>query len=357
MPQVPARWLASLEGRRPEADEILQCLRRGNQAEGTPWSEAQLVQTMDCLTAMSEGPVPSSSSRSLWLRIPLVSARWVQMMARPLEVLTKGWVLVGLALWGLVVPLLPLTRQNSGFLSHGDWFAAAILFLVGALLHELGHAAALSAQGYPAGGIGVGMLFVIPVLHNDVSAISMLCTRGKLRVDLAGMVLQAAYGAVLLLLATGFSSQAPFLSLAVRMTYAAVCWNLIPFIRADGYWALCDALGFQDLDRVAPVGISRPKLIFKLIHRVLNIVFLGMVAVVLPVMWAGRLTAVLPAGWGPWSSVIIPGLVLLLWGFMGKRIYHLIGLLVVEAGRKCTISSAAAPKATANPWALPGSKE
>jgi len=74
--------------------------------------------------------------------------------------------------------------------------------------------------------------------------------------------------------------------MAGRMSYFAVVWNLIPFIRADGYWALCDALGFRDLDRPCEVVPSRPKLIFLLIHRVLNIVFLIFVAVVLPVVWA-----------------------------------------------------------------------
>jgi len=68
---------------------------------------------------------------------------------------------------------------------------------------------------------------------------------------------------------------------------------------------------------------------------VLNIVFLGLIAVVLPVVWAGRLAAVLPLEAEPWASVVIPGLVLLLWGLMGKRIYYLIGVVVLDLGRKC----------------------
>ena len=331
MPEVPARWLVPLEGRRPKSDEVLDCLRRGNQSDGTLWTEKQILQTMASLKAQMERPAANASRRALWLRVPILSALVVQKMARPLETLTKGWALIGMALWGLVVPLLPLTREGFGLLKTGDWLVAAGLFLLGAVLHELGHAAALSDQGYPAGGIGAGILFVIPVLHNDVSAIAMLPKKGKLRVDLAGISFQAAYGAVLILVASNLSLHSVAVMVAARLTYGAVIWNMIPFIRADGYWALCDVLGFQDLDRVCRETVSRPKLIFKLIHRLMNIVFLGFVAVVLPVIWAGRLGAFLPAGWGAWSTVIVPVLVLLLWGAVARRIFKLIGAFVRES--------------------------
>ena len=119
------------------------------------------------------------------------------------------------------------------------------------------------------------------------------------------------------------------------MTYFAVGWSLIPFIRADGYWALCDVLGFKDLERPFEGPPQRGRLVFLLIHRTLNIVFLGLVAVLLPVMWAEQLAAVVPPWSNPFASVLIPGLVLLLWGLMGRRIYILIGLLVGDLRRKC----------------------
>ncbi len=330
MPEVPARWLAPLEGRRPAEDEVLQCLRRGSHFDGAHWSDAQFRQVMDSLKEPLKKTVSGHASRALWLRVPLVPARSVRILARPLEVLTKGWTLVGLLVLGMAVPLLPLAREGFGILSSGDWLAAAALFFTGAMLHELGHAAALSAQGYPAGGIGAGLLFVIPVLHNDVSAISQLPTRGKLRVDLAGVALQVAYGALLLLIASGPGREIPAWHLAGRLSYFAVGWSLIPFIRADGYWALCDVFGFQDLDRPFEGVVSRSRLVFLLVHRVLNIAFLIFIAVILPVTWAGRLTAALPEGLGSLASVVVPGLILLLWGAMGRRIFKLVGMLVLD---------------------------
>lgn len=321
MPEVPARWLVPLEGRRPQREEVLGCIEQGNLGDAAGWSEEDIRHTTDCL--LDEAlPPQKKSSRALWLRVPLISARGVRFLAMPLEVFTGGRILVGLFLLGVVAPLLPLAGVFSGAPDTGAWMGAVCLFLAGAVLHELGHAAALSAQGYPAGGIGAGLLFVIPVLHSDVSAISQLPTRGKLRVDMAGVALQVAYGALLLLL----GGQTAVGVLAARMTYFAVGWSLIPFIRADGYWALCDVLGVRDLERPIEGRASRLKVNFILVHRVLNIIFLIFVAAVLPVLWAGRLGDFLPPG--PWSSLVIPGLVLLLWGVMGKKIYRLIGLLV-----------------------------
>lgn len=329
MPEVPARWLMPLEGRCPDGDEILQCLRLGNEEDAAGWSEERIHLARDRMTDAPALP-GGHSRRALWLRIPLISARGVGFLVRPLERLTPSRVLGVLILWGVIVPMLPFSRANFGILGTGDWFAAAVLFLAGAVLHELGHAAALSAQGYPPGGIGAGVLFVIPVLHSDVSAITQLPVGGKLRVDFAGVAFQIAFGALMVLIAGGPGRQSPVWLMAGRMSYFAVVWNLIPFIRADGYWALCDALGFRDLDRRCEVAPSRPKLVFLLIHRVLNIVFLIFVAVVLPIVWAGRLAALVPVGLGGWTSVIAPGLVLLLWGFMARRIFHLIGVLILD---------------------------
>ncbi len=323
MPEVPARWLVPLEGRRPGKADIRQCVQDGNLRDEAGWSEKQVARLVEYLGDSTNNSRPGFRQRSLWLRVPLIPAAGVRILARPLHCLSRFPVLLVLSILAVAVFFLPTGTASDG---TGNWILAAGLFLMGALLHELGHAAALADQGYPAGDIGAGLLFVVPVMFNDVSAVSQLPRQGKLRVDMAGIVLQAAYGAVLLILggATG--------NLAARMTYFAVVWNLIPFIRADGYWALCDVLGFRDLERPYEGGVSLWRWVFLQVHRVLNIVFLGLVAVVLPVAWAGRLEAVVPPG--PWQSVVVPVGVLLLWGFTGRRIYSLIGLLIGDLAKK-----------------------
>ena len=73
-----------------------------------------------------------------------------------------------------------------------SWPVILGVFLVTALAHELGHAAALAREGWPPGSVGVGLLWVLPVGWCDVSAVALLPRRGRVRVDLAGVAFQLA---------------------------------------------------------------------------------------------------------------------------------------------------------------------
>ena len=333
MPPIPAKWLCPLHGKRPSYEEVLDCLRKGNEADQCDWSEIKITQMADRLAEVPDLQSSRHSKRALWLRIPLISAYWTSALARPLEFWTKKWGLVLLVVPGLAGPLLLpwAARMPSSASIH--WLPAFGMFFAGAILHELGHAAALSAQGYPAGGIGGGMLFVIPVLHNDVSAISMLKTSGKLRVDLAGVVFQAAYGGLLVLGAAALTSFASSMLLAAKMTWLAVGWSLIPFIRADGYWALCDALGLKDLSSPLeqPIGPTRWGIL--LVHRVLNVIFLLLVSLLLPLTWASRLTAIVPETWRLVAWVVLGVGLLLIWWSMGRKVFGLLAALRVDLRR------------------------
>jgi len=312
-----------MNGRSPHSGEVLHCLRRGNEIDQTGWSEVQITQVAHRLAEVQDSEVLNFSRRTLWGRVPLVSARFTKVLAQPLEFWTRKWGLVMLAFVGLVGPaLLTFAVSNATSETH-YWFPAFLLFFTGAVIHELGHAAALSGQGYPAGGIGAGVLFVIPVLHNDVSAVSMLSLGGKLRVDLAGVIVQAAYGSFLVLGALLWSSAAPSFLLAAKMTWLAVGWSLIPFIRADGYWALCDVLGLKDLSRPLDQPLARWRMSVLLVHRVLNIGFLFLVSVVLPLSWADRLGALVPYEWRVGVWMVFGCGILLVWWAMGNRVIRL----------------------------------
>ncbi len=323
MSPIPARWLRPLNGECPGKHEVLECLRRGNEADKSGWSEAQINQMADRLVEVRDLQSSRQAGRALWWRIPLISPHWTSVLARPLEFWTKKWGLVMLIIPGLAGPLLLDTVTEMPSSESVHWLPAFVLFFMGAILHELGHAAALSAQGYPAGGIGGGMLFVIPVLHNDVSAISMLTTGGKLRVDLAGVAVQAAYGGILVMGAAVLKGLAPSMLLAAKMTWLAVGWSLIPFIRADGYWALCDALGLKDLSRPLEEPIDRFRMGVLLVHRVLNLVFLLLVSLFLPLTWASRMTAVAPEQWRLVAWKVLGVGILVLWWLMGRKVIGL----------------------------------
>lgn len=231
------RALLPLQGRRLDASRLRAELR----GLGEEFSREEI----DALTEAIAGRSASRSSRrALWLRLPLVPARATAVLARWLAPLTAWPALAALAIGGVAAYTLA-GRPHAGEISTPamlGWFLAT------ALWHELGHAAALAREGYPPGGIGAGVLFLLPVLFADVSLLGALPRRGRLRVDLAGVSFQLALGGFLCLAGRWFASARAASWIAIF----AVGWSLLPFIRSDGYWALCDALELPDLRSLPP---------------------------------------------------------------------------------------------------------
>jgi len=323
VPAALGRRLADLEGRRPSRTEILSTLG----AEASLGDE-QLNHRLADLLLGTTAPHRSRRGRrpALWLRFPLLSARVTARLASPLQPWTSGHRLAWMSL-ALVLLVWSVVQARPAHLTLGaDVLPGVLLFLLGGLLHELAHAAALAVQGYPAGGIGGGLLFVLPVLHNDVSAVSLLPRAGKLRVDLAGVVVQGCIGAVLGL--AGWLAGWDAAALAARLTLLAIVWSLIPFIRSDGYHALGDLLGVPGLDAPLPPESSARACLAGAAYKLANILFLILVAGVLPWRWLGFLRGVL--GDDPWWPY---GLLAGLWIMVGLRLRALVAGLAVDGRR------------------------
>ena len=126
------------------------------------------------------------------------------------------------------------------------------LLAVGALLHELGHAAACVYGGAQPGVIGFGVYLVFPAFFTNVTDSYRLDRAGRIRTDLGGLYLNvwcllALDGAYL---GTG---QGVFLLAAVLM-HLEMLQQLIPTVRFDGYFVLADIAGVPDLfARMRPV--------------------------------------------------------------------------------------------------------
>ena len=196
------------------------------------------------------------------------------------------------------------------------------------VFHELGHAAALKRQGYPPGGIGLGVLFVIPVLFADVSAVAVLPRGGRLRVDLAGVCFQILAGGFLF--GSGaFLPGRPFgrlLQLGGVLALPAVAWSLLPFIRADGYWFLADLLRLTDLEQPVPPGRGARLRVFLVLHRLANAGFLLLVGVAFPLRYLGFLACpgILTGASLFLVRVLAMAAVLWLWFGLGRRLFLLL---------------------------------
>ena len=116
-----------------------------------------------------------------------------------------------------------------------------MLFVIGVLIHELGHSAACVRGGIQPGTIGVRFLLWIPVFSIDVNNAWILDRKSRVELDLGGIGLQSAYGTFLLIASNLI--QFPLLFEAANLTLSMVLLNILPFPRFDGYWFLADALG------------------------------------------------------------------------------------------------------------------
>lgn len=235
--------------------------------------------------------------RALWLRIPMIPGRLVGLIASKIRVLASWPALTALVLLGAGGYLLPWLIPDSEravvgvpqTISGTVVVLSLLLFLITALWHEFGHAAALSRQGYPPGGIGAGLLFVIPVLFADVTPIGALPRKGKARVDVAGVCFQVGLGGVLFALGSLVGNQGiaggswpNILATSSRsagiMALAAVVWSLFPFIRSDGYWLMCDLLRVPNPERPLSGSHTWRLTWFLVVYRLLNVAFLLIVA-------------------------------------------------------------------------------
>lgn len=130
-----------------------------------------------------------------------------------------------------------------------------VLLMVGALIHELGHATACRYGGARPGVIGFGIYIVFPAFFTNVTDSYRLGRAGRLRTDLGGL-----YFNVWCLLAAGTGyllTGHGLLLLVVVVMQLEMVQQLIPTVRFDGYFVLADLAGVPDLfARVKPVLAS-----------------------------------------------------------------------------------------------------
>ncbi len=293
VPPSLGRALLPLHRRRPDATDLKVCL--GTESPAAVDALARLLE---------EEPLPAGRSKPCagplirW-RLTLVPARLTARWAARLAPLAAWPVMAACTAAGILGYLWPRPAAPTGS-EPATLILALVLFFLTGLWHELGHAAALDREGFPPGEIGVGVLLILPVLFADVTPVGGLPRSGRLRVDAAGMCFQTSAGGGLfavghLGLLPGIWSPAAVLAGAGALL--AVVWSLIPFVRSDGYWLVCDLLDRKDLDGPAAPGAGRRRRWGLRAFQMTHVVFQILVGLLLP--WrAGVIAAWLTARLG-----------------------------------------------------------
>jgi putative peptide zinc metalloprotease protein len=203
-------------------------------------------------------PVRARPLLALTAKGTLIPARWTRGLAGVLAPLF--WPPVVLAvLAGLVVADVALVVGGDFWRAVTELFATPTLALVmyglltvGALVHELGHAAACRYGGAEPGEIGVGIYIVFPAFYTDVTESYRLGRAGRVRTDLGGLYFNAI--CVLALAGAYVATGSGLLLLTAFVLQVQMLQQLIPVVRFDGYFILSDLAGVPDLfARVGPV--------------------------------------------------------------------------------------------------------
>jgi len=272
IPQPGERWLMRHGGR---------CFAIPAEL-GRRMRDGEVVEGLEKALADPEGRLDFMAKRTLWPKLPLLPGRWVSVVAFALRGLASWWVLSVSVIFGCASYLV--AAEIGAPVSAGiDWFALIAGLLCAGLVHELGHAAALSYGGGRPGAIGLGLMFIFPVLYCDVTAVSVLNRRSRLRVDVAGVTWHLALGGGLAV--AGASWDMRTLTLISWGVLAAVVWSLLPFLQTDGYWLMCDLLGVRSLESATKLRTRGSHRAVLIAWRAGSLLFMGFIAAALVGRW------------------------------------------------------------------------
>lgn len=254
-----AGFLTALDGRQPVA-----ALRGAAPGGFTPdqvdrllaWLSAQglLAEAGEAGPAAATSAVASGASlgpwgprlRALWRgprrgRLPLFSPdAWLDRHRRVVDALFSPLALLAYLLLlvlpvALPVPSAMLVQLHQQPLGAGDWALVYAGLLASVAVHEAAHALACKHFGGRVHSLGLMLLYLQPVAYCDVSDCWRMADRGhKVAVAIAGCFANLLLAA---LAWAGFAaSHAPAVLALALVNLFLAGWNLIPFVRLDGYW-------------------------------------------------------------------------------------------------------------------------
>ncbi|PYF83295.1 putative peptide zinc metalloprotease protein [Marinomonas alcarazii] len=194
----------------------------------------------------------------LFIKIPLVRPDlWLNRCFSRIKFLFRlrlHWVALLLGILGLVMVLrqwetFTHTLQNFFDLSSIVYYVCALILVKTA--HELGHAFVAKRYGCRVSSMGFALLLMTPILYTDTTDAWRLRSRfQRLSIVTAGVRVEIYIACVATFLwgivpDGGFRSVLFFV--ATTSWVSSLLINISPFMRFDGYYALSDFLGMENL--------------------------------------------------------------------------------------------------------------
>lgn len=124
------------------------------------------------------------------------------------------------------------------------------LYIVILFLHEFGHIAATLKAGLNSRCVNFGMYYVLPILYVRLDDTWTLSKEWRTKINLAGIFIELLANIPIFLMVYLSPSQSLTLMVCYTvfwMNTATLLFNLIPFLKLDGYWILSDMLNVPNL--------------------------------------------------------------------------------------------------------------
>lgn len=146
--------------------------------------------------------------------------------------------------------IIQLEKQSLKF-SHLEYFLLYLMMLITVMLHEIGHGISCKKYGGEVKSMGIILYFFSPCLFCDVSDIYMFNSRKKsLEVAISGILvnyLMGTLGVITYFILREFGLNIQVLLLYYFTNIGFVIFNLIPFVKLDGYWVLSALIKVDNL--------------------------------------------------------------------------------------------------------------
>jgi|SRR6185369_11987175 len=258
MPAALLELLKMFDGRRNVA-EVFEAYDKLNPGKYSLPNVEQLVQKfllpksllVDLSAPASLPEISARRTSYLFAKVRLIPQHIVYPVAKLLgwafdKRLLIGWLAIFVLthlifyLW-----LLPNHRTQVSHFAGATVAVVALLSLLGAIIHEMGHASALVSYGCKQTEIGFGIYLYFPVLYTDVSQAWKLSRHQRAMIDVAGVYFQSVFQ--LLFLGLFFINGSPVPIYFFIFTDLIMFRTMNPFLRMDGYWLVADLFGIFNL--------------------------------------------------------------------------------------------------------------
>lgn len=267
-------------------------------------------------------PSKSSINRGglLWRLLDMPLGRGSAAIARGLGVLfgaaaPVAIVLMCVAAYGLALRSGDYFGMLQVFFQYAFWPETVLWLILSMAWHELGHLTAARRYGSRTSRVGAGLYLFMPTAFIRIDDFFMIQKRWqRVVVALGGVYFDLISISIALLVWTYSPNYSHASQVSLVISYVLlfrILFNVLPFLRLDGYWAFSEAIGIRKLRdeslkalislvpglasvaRPSPRFGSRARTAMAIYGLVTTVLFIG------SLVWSYRHLANLLAGWSP----------------------------------------------------------